>query len=126
MYFKGLILNKQKQSNEALICYEQAIKNNTNKKAVTRALYEITKITIENRDYYQALYTLERAQFLDIDEKVIKKFKIFIDGVTSMMKKNYSEGIKILTELANDTDKPMSNFLKPLFYSSRSYGYMSL
>lgn len=43
-----------------------------------------------------------------------------------MMKKNYNEGIKILTELANDTDKPMSNFLKPLFYSSRSYGYMSL
>jgi len=72
------------------------------------------------------LYTLERANFLDIDEKVIKKFKIFIDGVTAMMKKNYSEGIKVLTELANDTDKPMSNFLKPLFYSSRSYGYMSL
>ena len=43
-----------------------------------------------------------------------------------MMKKNYNEGIKILTQLANDTDKPMSNFLKPLFYSSRSYGYMSL
>ena len=43
-----------------------------------------------------------------------------------MMKKNYTEGIKILTELAYDTDKPMSNFLKPLFYSSRSYGYMSL
>lgn len=63
---------------------------------------------------------------MDIDEQVIRKFKIFIDGVTSMMKKNYAEGIKILTELANDSDKPMSSFLKPLFYSSRSYGYMSL
>jgi hypothetical protein len=57
---------------------------------------------------------------------VVKKFKIFINGVTSMMKKNYQEGIKILTELLEDQDKPMSGFLKPLFYSTRSYGYMAL
>jgi hypothetical protein len=93
---------------------------------VTRAIYEITKIKIENRDYYEALYTLERAQYVDIDEKVIKKFKIFINGVTAMMKKNYTDGIKVLTELLEDKDKPLSNFIKPLFYSTRSYGYMAL
>lgn len=38
--------------NEAIICYEQAIKHNTNKKAVTRSIYEIAKIKIDNRDYY--------------------------------------------------------------------------
>lgn len=38
-----MILEKQ---NDALICYEQAIKHNTNKKAITRSLYEITKIKI--------------------------------------------------------------------------------
>jgi hypothetical protein len=45
-----------------------------------------------------------------------------------MMKKNYQEGIKILTELLNNEDgeKPISNFLKPLFYSTRSYGFMNL
>ena len=69
---------------------------------MTRAIYEITKIKIENRDYYEALFTLERAEYLDIDEKVVKKFRIFINGVTSMMKKNYQEGIKILTELLED------------------------
>ena len=74
MYFKGLIFNKLsntfnilEQPNDDIICYEQAIKYNTNKRAVTRAIYEITKIKIENRDYYEALYTLERAQYLDID-----------------------------------------------------------
>jgi tetratricopeptide (TPR) repeat protein len=86
--------------NDAIICYEQAIKHNTNKRAVTRAIYEITKIKIENRDYYEALYTLERAQYLDIDERVIKKFSIFINGVTAMMKKNYADGVAILTGLA--------------------------
>lgn len=44
--------------NEAIICYEQAIKFNSNKKAVTRSIYELTKIKIEHRDYYEALYTL--------------------------------------------------------------------
>lgn len=51
---------------------------------------------------------------------------MFINGVTSMMKKNYQDGVKILTELAEDQSKPLSNFLKPLFYSTRSYGYMAL
>lgn len=65
LYFKGLIFNKQRKrkdnlgmQNEAVICYEQAIKFNTNKKAVTRSIYEIAKIKIEHRDYYEALYTL--------------------------------------------------------------------
>ena len=93
---------------------------------MTRAIYEITKIKIENRDYYEALFTLERAEYLDIDEKVIRKFKLFIQGVTAMMKKNYQDGVKILNDLQNDREKPLSSFLKPLFYSTRSYGNMAL
>jgi tetratricopeptide (TPR) repeat protein len=46
MYFKGLIYNKKKNYNEAIICYEQAIKFNGNRKAVTRSIYEIAKIKI--------------------------------------------------------------------------------
>ena len=53
LYFKGLIFNKLsrisyhlEKPNDAIICYEQAIKFNTNKRAVTRAIYEITKIKI--------------------------------------------------------------------------------
>ncbi len=133
LYFKGLIYNKQSKTNlitemqnEAIICYEQAIKFNSNKKAVTRSIYELAKIKIQHRDYYEALYTLERAKFLDIEEKVIRKFKIFADGVTEMMKKNFEEGIKILSELIDDTERPVGSFLKPIIYSSRSYGYMSL
>ena len=69
---------------------------------------------------------MERAQYLDIDERVIKKFSIFINGVTAMMKKNYSDGVTVLTALAEDKEKPLSNFIKPLLYSTRSYGYMAL
>lgn len=75
--------------NEAIICYEQAIKFNSNKKAVTRSIYELAKLKIEHRDYYEALYTLERANFLDVEERVLRKFKMFADGVTELMKKNF-------------------------------------
>lgn len=75
--------------NEATICYEQAIKFNSNKKAVTRSIYELAKLKIEHRDYYEALYTLERANFLDVEERVLRKFKMFADGVTELMKKNF-------------------------------------
>lgn len=43
-----------------------------------------------------------------------------------MMKKNYQDGVKILSQLQEDTAKPLSNFLKPLLYSTRSYGYLAL
>jgi len=99
MYFKGLIYNKKKNFNEAIICYEQAIKFNSNRKAVTRSIYEIAKIKIELRDYYEAFYTLSRAQYLDIDQKSLQKFKTFTDGVTSLMKKNFDKGIEVLNEL---------------------------
>lgn len=42
------------------------------------------------------------------------------------MKKNFEEGVRILGELLDDPEKPAGSFLKPLLYSSRSYGYMSL
>ena len=38
--------------NEALLSFEQAIKHNNSRKAVTKSLYEIAKIKIELRDYY--------------------------------------------------------------------------
>lgn len=52
LYFKGLIFTKKRNFNEAIICYEQAIKYDMHKKAVARSIYEIAKIKIEQRDYY--------------------------------------------------------------------------
>lgn len=48
--------------NEALLCFEQSIKYNNSRKAVTKALYEISRIKIDNRDFYAAFYNLDRAK----------------------------------------------------------------
>ncbi len=59
LYFKGLIYKKKRKTlnnlddqNEAIISFEQALKFNTNKKAVTRSIYELARIEIEQKNYY--------------------------------------------------------------------------
>lgn len=43
------------------------------------------------------------------------------------MKKNFESGAKAFSELIDeDKEKPIGGFLKPLIYSCRAYGYMSL
>lgn len=91
--FKGLAYTKIHNYNDAILSYEQAIKFNTSKKATTKALYEIAKLKIEMGDLYGASYTLERANSLDIDMKVLEKMKTFAEGSTSIMKKKYKRGI---------------------------------
>ncbi|KAL4437922.1 hypothetical protein ABPG74_001093 [Tetrahymena malaccensis] len=123
-YFKGMLHYKQKNLNEAILSFEQAIKHNNSRKAVTKALYEISKIKIELRDFYQAYHTLQRADYLDVDLKSLEKFRIFTDGVTFLMKRKHKEGIRNLTNLVKNYS--LGDFLKPLVYTYRAYGYFCL
>lgn len=108
------------QIQDAILSYEQAIKFNNSKKAVTKSLYEIAKLKIEQRDFYGAFYQLTRAEFLDVDIKVIERFRIFTDGVTFLMKRKFEEGIINLTNLISKN--LVNDFLKPLVYQYRAYG----
>ncbi|EGR34644.1 hypothetical protein IMG5_005100 [Ichthyophthirius multifiliis] len=123
-YFKGLLYYTQNNLNDAILCFEQAIKHNNSRKAVTKALYQIAKIKIELRDFYQAFHTITRAEFLDVDKKALEKFRIFTDGVTFLMKRKYQEGIENLSKLVKGYN--LGDFLKPLVYTYRSYGYFCL
>jgi hypothetical protein len=56
-------------------------------------LYEIAKLKIDQGDYYGASYTLERANSLEIDMKVIEKMKLFTEGSTAIMKRKLKRGV---------------------------------
>lgn len=86
--------------NDALLSYEQAIKHNNSKKAVTKSLYEIAKIKIEQRDFYSAFHTLQRSEYLDIDKKLLEKFKLFTEGVIFLMKRKYKEALENFNEVS--------------------------
>jgi tetratricopeptide (TPR) repeat protein len=118
-YFRGTLLEKKRDHNEAILCFEQAIKHNTSKKAVIKSLYEITRIKIETRSFYEAYHTLNRADLLSVDQKMFSKFRIFTDGVIYLMKRKYDEGIENLSTIIK---KNPSDFLKPMAFCYRAYG----
>lgn len=59
-----------------------------------------------------------------MDLKSLEKFRIFTDGVTFLMKRKHKEGIKNLTNL--DKNFNLGEFLKPLVFIYRAYGYFCL
>jgi len=76
------VLSKKGDPNEATLCFEQAIKHNTSSKAVVKSLYEIARIKIEGRNFYEASHTIHRAELMGLDQTYFKKLKLFTEGVT--------------------------------------------
>ncbi|CAD8053664.1 unnamed protein product [Paramecium sonneborni] len=123
-YFKGLSKLKIKNPTEALLCFEQAIKHNNSKKAVTKSLYEIAKMKIEQRDFYAAYHTLNRSSMLDTEKTYLEKFRLFTEAVIFLMKRKFQESMLNFQEIQNNHQ--LNDFLKPLFYAYRAYGHFCL
>ncbi|CAD8142066.1 unnamed protein product [Paramecium pentaurelia] len=123
-YFKGLCRLKTKNTTEALLCFEQAIKHNNSKKAVTKSLYEIAKMKIEQRDFYAAFHTLNRSALLDTEKSYLEKFQLFTEAVIHLMKRKFQESLNNFQEIQNHHQ--LNDFLKPLFYAYRAYGQFCL
>ena len=46
------------------------------------------------RDFYSAFHTLSRSEYLiDIDKKMLEKFKLFTEGVIFLMKRKFKEAM---------------------------------
>ncbi|CAK58296.1 unnamed protein product (macronuclear) [Paramecium tetraurelia] len=123
-YFKGLCRLKTKNPTEALLCFEQAIKHNNSKKAVTKSLYEIAKMKIEQRDFYAAFHTFNRSALLDTDKTYLEKFRLFTEAVIHLMKRKFQESLNNFQEI--QSHHQLNDFLKPLFYAYRAYGHFCL
>ena len=121
---KGIVCQKQGEQSEAVLSYEQAIKQNNSRKGVTKSLLEIAKSKIHQRDFYAAYYTLQRAQHLDVDEDAVSKMTLFTEGVVFLMKRKYSEGVNNLTMLINNHQ--LGDYLRSLVFVYRAYGYICL
>lgn len=63
------------------------------------ALYEIAKIKIQQKDFYEAYYNLQRATHYKLKQKKLINYKIFTEGVIFLMKRKTKTGIKLLTGL---------------------------
>ena len=119
--------------NEAILCFEQAIKHKSSRKAVLKSLHEIAKIKIEQRNFYEAYHTLHRAELLELEEKAFSKLKLFTEGVSNfcdlnlnlqvinLMKRKFDEGVANLTDVVKKQE--ITDPFRPMAYNYRAYGY---
>ncbi len=63
------------------------------------ALFEIAKIRIKQRDFYEAFHNLQRAIHYDFRSKKFLQYKMFVEGVLFLMKRKVKKGVKMLTAL---------------------------
>eukprot|EP01017_Pseudomicrothorax_dubius_P034550 TRINITY_DN4753_c0_g4_i2.p1 TRINITY_DN4753_c0_g4~~TRINITY_DN4753_c0_g4_i2.p1 ORF type:complete len:1181 (-),score=268.49 TRINITY_DN4753_c0_g4_i2:134-3676(-) len=124
MYFKGYSLLKQGKESEAILCFEQTLRLNNSKKAVTKAIYEMVKMKINSRDFYSAYWILNRTECLNVDMNALHKYKLFIEGVIFLMKKKFKEGYDNLNTLTSKNQ--VGEYLKDKIHVYKSYASFCL
>lgn len=123
LYFSGLIARAAKDLKKAVLILEEVVNANNNETITLKALHEIALIRIEERDIYQAYYTLDRLESIPKSIGYLYKAKQFLEGAISIMKKKYKEGLNYLDELVSDEE--LHEQLRPLVLSYRAYGNFS-
>lgn len=61
--------------------FQQAVKYNNHKKAVTRALFLMTFINVMEKNFYTASYNLTRTDHLDISKDKLFNISLFVNAV---------------------------------------------
>lgn len=100
--------------------FEEVINLNLSESTTLKALHEIALIRIEERDIYQAYYTLDRLDSIPKTVGYLYKARQFLEGAISMVKKKFKEGLEYLDLLLDDEE--LDPQLKPLVLSYRAYG----
>ncbi|KAM3132648.1 hypothetical protein pb186bvf_015193 [Paramecium bursaria] len=122
---KAQILQKLGQKQESMLFYEQCIKCNNSRPAVTKAVIEIAKYRIEQKDFYELNHTLQRIQILDIDLNSIKPYAIFAECILELMKRKNSEAMILFEQLEvmrNELPQQIREILLPY----RGYCFMMI
>ena len=94
--------------NDAILYFEQVIRANEDNHLASSALYEIAKIKIQQKDFYEAYYNLKRANHFKLKQKKLVNYKMFTEGVIFLMKRKTKTGLKLITQLI-DRLKPTNN-----------------
>ena len=133
-YYIGKIYSKMDSINDAILHFEQVLKFDNQKYFAGNALYEMTKIHIKQKNFYQALFTLQRALDLKFNSQRLLLYKDFTEGVLYLIKRQFNKGVEILNKLLNTLNKvrhsdkkvmvPTAETLTYKSYVYRAYGHL--
>lgn len=128
-FYKAKALKKINNLNDAILYFEQVVRANDDNHLASSALYEIAKIKIQQKDFYEAYHNLKRASHFKLKQKKLVNYKMFTEGVIFLMKRKTKTGLKLITSLI-DRMKPPQNvpdqppeYIYNLVYLYRAYGY---
>jgi len=99
-FYKAKALRKMGEDGDAVLHYEQVIRLSEDQHLSGSALYEIAKLRIQQRDFYEAHYNLKRATFFGFKLKKLNNYKLFAEGVIFLMKRKTKTALKLLTQVA--------------------------
>lgn len=104
-YYIGKIYAKQDNINDSILHFEQVLKYDNQKYYAGNALYEMTKIRIKQKDFYEAFFTLQRAVDMKFDSQRLLLYKDFTEGVLYLIKRQGDKGVEIMTNLFKTLEK---------------------
>ena len=96
-FYLGKILNKKGESNDAVLHFEQVVKYNAEEFLSANALFEIAKLRIKQKDFYEAYYNLKRVAQFDFRSRKLSEYKLFTEGVLYLMKRKVKKGVALLS-----------------------------
>jgi hypothetical protein len=62
-------------------------------------LFEISKLRLHDKDFYEAYFNLKRAVDSNFNSKRLQLYKDFTEGVLYLIKRKIKKGVQILSDL---------------------------
>ena len=136
-FYKAKVLKKLNNLSDAILYFEQVIRANDDNHLASSALYEIAKIKIQQKDFYEAYYNLKRANHFKLRQKKLVTYKIFTEGVIFLMKRKTKTALKLICQVvdrlkpaelpegkkANGATALSPDYIYNLVFLYRAYGY---
>ena len=98
-FYKAKALKKVDNMFDAVLYFEQVIRLKEDNFLAGSALYEIAKIKIQQKDFYDANYNLQRAMPLNLRYKKLQNYRLFTEGVIFLMKRKTKTGVKLISQV---------------------------
>ena len=107
-----------------MLCFEQVLKLATEEYLQENAIYEIVKIRVRQRDFYEADYALQSFEKNKFKLPKLEIYQGFIKGVIFLMKRKTKKGVAMLTQIIDNSANILKEetFLNSLIYIYRAYG----
>ena len=119
--------------NDAILHFEQVVKSQGNEVYSGNALFEISKLRLRDKDFYEAYFNLKRAIDSNFNSKRLQLYKDFTEGVLYLIKRKIKKGVQILSDLLEilvnnkeKKDRKQIDYLKHQAFLYRAYGYVAI